>query len=291
MKTSIDIVIPSYNARSLLAKNLPEVIKASGNAGIIVVDDGSCDGTKEYLAENYPQVICLRHKKNQGFTKSMNIGFDYSKADYIVFLNNDVIPNKSYIENSLKYFKDSSVLGVSFNEKKSSWPEVTWHSGKFQFTQGKDKKVPRHTAWLSGGSAIVKRDKLKRLGGFNNIYSPGYWEDIDLGWRAWKSGLKCLWVPDAIVNHQHESTFSKLNPRFVNTVKERNELLFIWQNFSEKKYTSSHTKFLFSQSLKHPGYLRIIFLATIQMLLQGKKTKGKITDTQVFNQINKPYAS
>lgn len=289
MKPTIDVIIPSYNGRCLLAKHLPEVIKNSTGASIIVVDDGSVDCTKEYLKDNFPQVTCLHHKKNLGFTKSMNIGLHHSKADYLVFLNNDVFPQEDYLKNSLKYFEDPTVFGISFNEASSSWPEVSWSDGKFQFIRGKDKTKPHHSAWLSGGSSIVRRDFLQKIGFFNEIYSPGYWEDIDLGWRAWKAGFRVLWVPDAKVIHQHESSFSKLDPSYVNDIKQRNELLYIWQNFSENKFLPSHLSFLFLHSLRHPGYLKIVFLALIQMIVRGKKVTGVRSNTEVLSLVNKPY--
>jgi GT2 family glycosyltransferase len=289
MNKSIDIVIPSYNGKYLLEKHLPVAIKYSDGAGIIVVDDGSTDGTPEYLKENFPQVTCLHHVKNQGFSVSMNIGIRHSQADYIVFLNNDVYPEKDYLKKALPYFKDTQVFGVSFNEENSSWPEAGWRDGKFQFSRGEDKSKAHYSGWLSGGSAMVRSDLLKKLNCFNEIYSPGYWEDIDLGWRAWKNGYKILWIPDSHVVHHHESSFSKLDPNFVSTIKQRNELLFIWQNISEEKLIKSHLRFLLTHSLKHPGYLRIIFLAIVEISKKGKIETGSVTDTQVFSLINKPY--
>jgi len=289
MQPTIDIIIPSYNAKYLLKKNLPTVIKLSPKAKIIVVDDGSTDGTPEYLKEHFPTVTCLHHNKNKGFSVSMNIGINHSKADFVVFLNNDVYPIKGYLEKSLKYFKDNDLLGVSFNEEKSSWPFVSWRDGKFQFGQGENQSVAHYSCWLSGGSAIVKREYLEKLHGFNEIYSPGYWEDIDLGWRAWKKGYKIIWAPDSQVIHHHASSFAKLKPSFINTIKQRNELLFTWQNFSEKKYLFQHLIFIFFHTLSHPGYLRIILLALMRYIAKGKKTKDILTDTQVLGLINKPY--
>lgn len=289
MQPTIDIIIPSYNAKYLLEKNLPKIIGFSADAKIIVVDDGSTDGTSEYLKEHFSAITCLHHDKNKGFPVSMNIGINHSKADYVVFLNNDVLPTKGYLEKSLRYFKDNDLLGVSFNEKKSSWPFVSWKDGKFHFGQGEDQSTPHYSCWLSGGSAIVKREYLEKLHGFNEIYSPGYWEDIDLGWRAWKKGYKIIWVPDSRVVHHHASSFSKFKPGFINTIKQRNELLFTWQNFSEIKYVLRHIIFIFLHTLSHPGYLRIIILAIIKYITNGKKTKGILTDTQVLELINKPY--
>jgi len=288
-ENTIDIIIPSYNAKFLLEKNLPTVLKYSPEANIIVVDDGSTDGTPEYLKKYFSSVTCLHHNKNVGFSKSMNIGINYSKADFIVFLNNDVYPKKGYLKNSLKYFTDKKLFGVSFNEENSSWPIAKWEKGKFQFIKGEDKTKPHYSGWLSGGSAMVRADYLKKLNCFNEIYSPGYWEDIDLGWRSWKNGYTILWIPDAQVVHHHESSFGKLDQNFVSTLKQRNELLFIWQNFSDKQFVVSHRKFLLTHSIRHPGYLKIIILALIEYIKNGKKTKTATDDVQTLKNINQPY--
>ena len=262
-KISLDLVIPSYNAKYLLEKNLPKVKKWSPQIGkIIVVDDGGTDDTKEYLKKNYKNSVCLKNKKNSGFSVSVNKGFKASDSDFVLLLNNDVYPTKPYLEKALKHFQDPKVFAVTLNEKNSSWPKVSWSKGKFQYTQGEDKTKVRHTPWASGGSAIFKKSIWDELGGLNEIYSPGYWEDIDIGWRAWKQGYKIIWEPDATVVHQHESSFKKLDQNWLNLIKQRNELLFIWQNFSNPKYVLSHLWFLLSYTLTHPGFSKVIFAAT-----------------------------
>lgn len=284
-----DLVITSFNGQELLKKQLPVVLKFSPNIHkIIVVDDASTDGTVEFLKSKYPKIECIPNPKNLGFTKSTNIGVSHSKADFVVLLNNDVYPQKHYLDSALKLFKTPDIFAVTFNEIHSSWPDVTWQ-GKISFTEGQDKSTARWSAWASGGSSIVRRSIWERLGGFNPIYSPGYWEDIDLGWRAWKMGYKIVWDPRSTVEHIHESTFGKLNPNFVSMLKQRNELLFNWQNISEPKLVLSHIKYLTTYSLTHPGFFKVI-LAALGKLPETQPLTHPITsDSSILKQINLPY--
>lgn len=291
---SIDIVITSFNGRQLLEKHLPTVIKNSPKVNnIIVVDDASSDDTGEFLKKNYPQITYIRNSKNQGFPMTSNTGVAASNSDLVVLLNNDVSPQKDYLKTSVKFFSDPKVFAVTFNEENSSWPEVTWRDGKLHYTRGQDRSTPRYSAWFSGGSSIVRKSTWQQLSGFNEIYSPGYWEDIDLGWRAWKAGNKIIWDPTSLVDHQHESTFKKLKPSFINLVKQRNELFFIWQNITDRHLAKSHYFFLLKYTINHFGYLRIILSAIrhypllIKNRIQNRKN-SKIKDSQVLELINQP---
>ena len=292
MKSKIDLVIPSYQARHLLEKHLPAIYKHSPNLNqVIIVEDGGSDDTPQFLEENYPDIKLLINKQNKGFSKSVNRAVSKSNADFIVLLNNDVEPYKDYLENAFKYFEDDKVFAVNFHEKQSSWPKVSWKNGKLQYTQGEDKKNPRLCAWPSGGSTVLRMSIWRELGGFNEIYSPGYWEDIDLGWRAWKAGYQTIWAPDAYVDHQHESSFKKLDQNYLNLIKQRNELFFHWQNITDRKLALDHFKFLISHTINHPGYSKVIFAAFKQYSKVARnrvknRRAAKLTDKQVLKLVN-----
>jgi len=286
-KFSIDIIIPSVKGSALLAKNLPQVLKYSKEANqIIVVDDGKDSATQTLLSQKFPQVKIVTNDQNLGFPKSVNKGFQESKADLIVLLNNDVLPEENYLKNALKHFKNKKVFAVTFNEKHSSYPVVSWGKGKLQFIEGQDKSATRYSAWASGGSAIFRKKVWDKLNGFNELYSPGYWEDIEIGWRAWKAGYQIIWEPSAKVIHEHESTFKKLDPNFVSLIKQRNELLFTWQNITSLPFRLSHLWFLFSHTLTHLGYLKI-FLAAFTKYHKLKKIKfKKLSDKKILAKVN-----
>ncbi len=287
-KSRVSIIIPSWNGLETLKKSLPVVVRNSREAKIIVVDDGSRDATVSYLADHFPQIRVIVNQYNSGFTKSVNRGTAAADTEFIALINNDVYPQKHYLKSALVYFTDPDVAAVTFNEPQSSWPETSWHNGKLQYTKGLDKRQPVFSTWASGGSCLYRRSVWQQLGGFNPIYSPGYWEDIDLGWRTWKAGYKIIWAPKAVVLHRHESTFKRLNQHKINRLKERNELLFIWQNITDTRLIISHLVFLLIHSLLHPGYLRIIiaaFLAIPQAKLPNLKLR---TDRQILSLVNKP---
>ena len=286
-KFTVEVVIPNYNGLFLLKKHLPEVIAFSGkDAHIIVVDDGSTDGTPEYLKKEYPKILCLHNPTNLGFTKSVNLGFASSRSDLVVLINNDVAPQKGYIAESLKHFENDKVFAVTFNESTSSWPLVSWR-GKLQYVRGEDKQESRFSAWASGGSAIFRKSIWEGLGGFDEIYSPGYWEDIDIGWRSWKAGYQIIWEPKAKVIHQHESTFNLLDPNYLNLIKQRNELIFNWKNITDSDLRRDHFSFLLRHVLTHPCYLKIV-LAALMTYPKIKKSKDILTDSRVLALVNQP---
>lgn len=289
-KFSFEIIIPSYNGLPLLQKHLPEVIQHSpANTHIIVVDDGSIDGTEEFLKKEYPHVSCLHHKKNVGFTKSVNLGFAASKADLIVLLNNDVSPKANYLTNISTYFEKDDLFAVTLNETTSSWPEISY-SGKLQYVRGVEKKQPHYSAWASGGSAVFRSSVWRRLGGFDEIYSPGYWEDIDLGWRAWKSGYSIIWDPQSKVIHQHESTFNLFNHQQLSLIKQKNELIFNWKNITDPNLRREHLTYLIRYSLGHIGYLRVV-LSALLLLPRLRAEKNMVrTDKEVLAIVNLPVA-
>lgn len=288
--TNITIVIPSFNGRKILQKSLPVVIKNSPNSKIIVVDDGGSDQTPQFLRSNFPKVKVIRTNKNYGFPVSVNRGVAAATSEFVVLLNNDVYPEKGYLDEALKYFKDSDIFAVTFCEENSSWPQTSWYNGKLHYTQAADKTQAVCSTWASGGSCIVRRAVWQKLRGFNPIYSPGYWEDIDLGWRAYKAGYKIVWTPNARVIHQHESTFKKLNQAWVNLVKQRNELLFIWQNISDFKLIMSHLWFLKKYTLFHPGYLKVI-LSALSKLPEARINKIKVrSDKEILELVNQPLS-
>lgn len=286
-KPAIDIVIPSFNGKYLLEKHLPKILGNSDYLNkIIIVDNGSDDDTVEWLKENYPEIEIIRNKTNLGFTKAINQGVAISTAEFLVLLNNDVRPEKGYLMNSIRFFEDEKVFAVSFNETKSSWPDVSWKDGKLQFTRGEDKTEPRYSTWASGGSAIFRRSIWDKLGGMNEIYAPFYWEDIDIGYRAWKAGFKVIWDNLAIVHHEHESTSNKFNQKYVNQIRQRNELLFTWINIKDRDFLSSHRQFLFSHILKHLGYLKVLIVALFRYPQNKQKSNFILSDKEVLSQVN-----
>jgi len=153
---------------------------------------------------------------------------------------------------------------------------------------GSETDKPHNTFWISGGSGAFRKSYWEKLGGLDTMFNPFYWEDVDLSYRALKRGWKLLWEPKAIVEHRHESTINLkyFSARYLNYVKERNQLLLCWKNLNLGWIVSKHIPGLLWR-LRHPGYI-VPVLWTLMKLPQvivrriQEAKEVKVTDEEVF---------
>ena len=199
----ISVIVTNWNGLNLLKKYLEKVIINSPEADeIILADDASEDDSLLFVKElqkKYPKLKIISHKKNKGFGRNTNHAVKKAKGDLVVLLNSDIDPHRNYIKNVLPHFKDPQVFGVGLAEyKHENYGDLYWKNGYFQIRPG-HSSTAHISAWLSGGSSILRREYFLKLGGFDHVYEPFYFEDFDLGMRAWRSGYKLIWEPKAIV--------------------------------------------------------------------------------------------
>jgi O-antigen biosynthesis protein len=270
MISETSVIVTNWNGLRLLQKNLETIIQNSPEANeIILADDASSDQSLNYVSElqkKYPQIKIIHHSKNVGFSKNSNHAVKASSGDFVVMLNNDILPHTNYISEAVKHFSDHLVFGVGLAEfNNENWGMFYWSGGYLQYKPGLKVNKTHITGWLSGGSAIVNRNLFLKLNGFDEIYAPFYSEDLDLGYRAWKSGYKLLWEPKSIVEHKHEATISKFPKRLLDYVKERNRLLTVWRNITDPKLLTSNKLALIGRVLTGPNYLKIILAAKRQL--------------------------
>ena len=154
---------------------------------------------------------------------------------------------------------------------------MVWEKG---FLEIKKTDIPRKTtvtAWPNGGSSVFRKKIWQELEGMDLLFLPFYFEDIDLGIRAFKKGYLCLWEPKAKVEHRHEATINPeilgMSDRTINLLKERNHLLLTWKNLDEPKKFFSHFFYLFRRCLFSPGYFKVLYLALKKVFLIGKFQK------------------
>ena len=292
MKASI--VIPNFNGEALLEKNMPIFLKAKDHAQnkieeIILVDDGSSDNSAKFIKANYPGIKLISHSKNRGFSASVNTGARMAKGDLVVLLNTDVLPNEDFLVSILPYFEDESVFAVSMHEKNYTWAKGCFKDGYIQIEPGEETNKSHISFWVSGGSGVFRKSMWKELGGMDEkLLSPFYWEDIDICYRGAKRGWKILWDPDSLVEHKHESTIGKLPKKYVERIRERNQLLFIWKNLQSPRMIRKHFLGVFARLVKHPGYIKVLFMTLPclrQMLkLRAKEKKeSKVSDEIIFS--------
>lgn len=264
-KYSTSVVIPAYNGQQYLEENLPVVLKLGADE-VIVVDDASTDGSVE-VVKKFKGIKLIENKINLRFPKSVNAGFKAATGDIVFLLNQDVTPDKDLLKCTLPHFEDPKVFAVTFNEQNRSWAKAEFKKGFLEFTNGSRDDQVHESFWASGASAAFRKSMWNELGGLDPIFSPGYSEDLDLGWRSHLAGYKILWDPKCKVEHVTESAFNKaFAPRKLRQIKERNYLLAHWNNLKGWQWIQ-HIFYLKLRLLKYPGYIVPVGMALWRKLV------------------------
>ena len=287
MKTSC--VIPNWNGRSLLEKNLPSILSV-GFDELIVVDDASTDDSVTFLKQNFPQVKLIENSKNRGFSYTVNKGVENASGEVVFLFNTDMLPKGNVLEPVLKHFKDPNVFGVSLSEEGYSFAKPKKEFGFLGHEPGERTAESHETFWISGGSGAFRKSMWNKLGGMDLLFSPFYWEDLDLSYRAQRMGWKLIWEPDARVIHNHESTINPKNfsRKYLDYIKERNQLIFHWKNLPVSWLLTNHILGLIKRLL-NPGYFVVLFLTLIklpQIIIKRLTTNYPLAHEQVLEKFN-----
>jgi O-antigen biosynthesis protein len=257
------IVIPNWNGRDLLAKYLPSVIASIENhpdSEVIVVDNGSTDGSVAFIAQAFPDVRVLALKENLGFGGGSNAGFRAAHNDIVVLLNSDMRVEPEFLQPLLDGFTDEKVFSVScqifFSDpakvrQETGLTESWWQQGSLRVRHRNDEKIRDlyPCAYGGGGSTAFDRGKFLELGGFDDILAPFYLEDTDLGYLAWKRGWKTMYQPASVVYHEHRGTIGrKFSDAYIQGVLKKNFLLFTWKNIHEWRRLLEHFFYAWSSA-------------------------------------------
>lgn len=237
---SISVILPNYNGKHLMEKFIPSVYEAltfcNADFEFIVVDDCSTDNSVTFLKHTYPQIKLIVNTKNSGFSFTCNQGIKQASKDLVFLLNSDVALTPEYFQAQFKYFNADDTFGVmgrimNFDGKKIEdaarfplFKGSKFKANKFYYIA--NTKDYTFTTYLSGANALINRKKLQFIDGFDEIYSPFYFEDFDLGLRAWKMGWKLYYEHESICFHQVSSSTNKLNKsNFVKITYHRNSFI------------------------------------------------------------------
>jgi GT2 family glycosyltransferase/glycosyltransferase involved in cell wall biosynthesis len=262
--TAASIVIPNWNGRDLLEKYLPSVIAAAERcpgSEVIVVENGSTDGSADFVRKRFPTVRLIALAKNLGFGGGSNEGFRQARNDVVVLLNSDMRVDEGFLQPLLDGFTDERVFAVScqifFSDpnKKREETGLTqgwWHQGFLRVGHRIEPDIRElyPCFYGGGGSCAFDRKKFLELGGFDELLAPFYLEDTDLGYMAWKRGWKVLYQPASVVFHEHRGTIGKqFSDEYIRGVLKKNFVLFAWKNIHEWRRLASHFAFAWAGAM------------------------------------------
>jgi GT2 family glycosyltransferase len=292
----ISVVIPNYNGENLLPEILPALYSSIKEVNlpyeVIISDDKSTDGSLAYLQKNNPDIIVIESQINSGFSVTINKGINAAKYNVILLLNSDVKLTQGFFKNQLRYFDLPDTFGVM--SRIIGWDdEEIQDGGKYPGFHGVKIKtsgnyIPVNTTnnnnlysmYLSGANALVSAEKIKHIGGFDEIFSPFYVEDFELSLRAWRLGWKCYYEHNAVCRHKTSTTIkTKSSKIFVRKIYNRNKMLLHGIHLQPVQKLIWFTQ-LFFETFVQVILGKLWFFASVKMFLAKaaavKKSKEKL---------------
>lgn len=227
VKTStpkVAVVIPNWNGKDDLPACLDSLLAQTLAVEIIVVENGSTDGSLELLNKNYPKVTVLAEQKNHGFAGGVNIGLRYvldKNYEYVALFNNDAVAERDWLAKLVKTISSDIAIGivaskfVSIDKKHLDSTGEEYTSWGIPYPRGRDTaSLDAYDAQLevfgaSGGSSLYRTTMLKQIGLFDEDFFA-YYEDVDMSWRAQLAGWKVQFAPKAIAYHKIGATSGKI---------------------------------------------------------------------------------
>ena len=293
----ISVVIPTYKNKEELIKNLKHNFEFLKDCEVIVINDDP-DASITNDLKIFPDLILAENNTNLGFAGAVHRGIKQAKGDFIMLLNSDVLLNDtSYLKAIDMLRKDENTFAISFAQKeKDGTPvgknQIYWESGFFQHKKASNLKTGIN-GWAEGGACIVNKKLYEKVGGFDSLYSPFYWEDIDLSYRAWKSGYQILFNPDILVTHHHESTIGTYFTKDkIRIIAYRNQFIFIWKNIENNALLLSHIGrlicslpvMMFKDFSFVTGFWNALLLLP---KIISKRKKSKINDKEILDKFQR----
>ena len=240
----VSIIIPNYNGQKYLGDCLDSLHRLDFPRDmyeIIVVDNASSDGSREFIAATYPDVVLVKAEKNLGFASGCNLGIKHSSGEYIVLLNNDTVvdsnwlrelvavadtdPEIAIVGSKLLFKHDPSLIqnAMSYLTDRGDGGDMA----TYQPDEGQYDTIREGMA-VCGASMLIKRTLIEDIGALDDDFFA-YYEDMDLCYRTRLYGKKIVFAPKSVVYHIHSATSGEWSPLFTFLVL-RNKLLIHLKN-------------------------------------------------------------
>jgi GT2 family glycosyltransferase len=211
----VSTIIVSHNSIKYIGECLDSISKqVYQNHEIIVVDNGSTDGTPQYIRELYPNIICIALQDNKEYVKANNLGLKNAKGEFIAILNPDTSVSEDFITRMVEILRSNARVGgiaCTINTRGSQVryaPVFFTMNGLIQ-GQRLQLKTPIFCLAPCGAAAMYKRSVIEQQYEFLDEDFVLDWEDHDLGYRVNLSGYWCVYDPSIIVNHIGSAAYGR----------------------------------------------------------------------------------
>jgi GT2 family glycosyltransferase len=214
----VSVIIVNWNGRELLRECLEGLRRqVYRDFSVILVDNGSRDGSTAFVSENYPEVSIVALPDNRGFAAANNVALQTVETEFVALLNNDAVPEALWLKSLVEALEEHPQAGMAASKMLFyDRPEVIDRAGDGYtiagtgLMRGRGKPADGYgkQEWVFGAcaaAALYRMAMLRDIGFFDEDFFLLY-EDVDLSFRAQLKGYKCLYVPEALVYHKGSSS-------------------------------------------------------------------------------------
>jgi GT2 family glycosyltransferase len=246
---SVAVVVLNWNGKEYLTDCLASLRQQTypGPRQLVVVDNGSEDGSASFVQGAFPEVRVIRSAVNLGFSAGNNLAARQLDTELVAFLNNDTRADPRWLEELVIAVTGAPDVACAGGKI------LSWDGGRLDFGGGgatltgfglqlgfgepaTDGDSDKDMLFACGGSMIVKRRPYLEVGGLDDDYFLFY-EDVDLGWRFWLAGHRVRYAPRSVVYHRHHGATRRWDERRLAVLYERNALYTIYKNYDDEHLT------------------------------------------------------
>lgn len=284
---SVTVVVVTWQAAQLLAACLRSLQSQTLPHRVLVVDNGSTDGTRELLADDFPDVDVLALPENLGFAGGVARALGHVDTEYVALLNNDATADSRWLAESVAALDQRPDAAAAAARMLLRTPSGTINNAGSELLRtgyGADRglgepdgprfDVPVEVFGASGGAALYRTLALKAVGGFDADFFM-YYEDLDAGWRLRLAGWQAIYVPTARVEHEHAASADRDSEMFA-YFNERNRLLTLFRNAPLGFAAAATVRFALTTAslavkhwLRRPVPPRQVFLPSLRIRVLG----------------------
>ncbi len=266
MTQLISAVLPSLADTQLLEANLPPLLREleAWNAEVVVVDDTGTGVLSAWLADRFSDLPAGRLRvisrdENGGFGPALLNGARLARGEYLLALNPDVRVRPGFLAPLLDALGDPEVFAASPRVLLNGEPSRPESHNALLMDDGHLRVVAREDSGRSdpvpipfaiGGALLMRRSEFLAGGGFDPLFAPFYWEDVDLCLSAWRTGRRVVEIPLSVVEHHHRGTIGGAVPKqVVLAAIEKNRHLLLWKHLDDADVARDHVTAIWRDAL------------------------------------------
>lgn len=259
----VSVVVVNFNGKQHLEELLPSLREQEfphGEFEVVLVDNGSNDGSIPYAIKYFPDVRVIPLKTNTGFARGNNEGVESARGDFVALVNNDTRVAPEWLDAHYRALTGSNGDTACTSGRILDWEGeiidfirgiLTFDGHAFQLHQGRPvNSLEKETTetmlpFPCGGNMMIRKSLFQKMGGFDEDFFA-YLEDVDLGWRLNLAGHRVVYQPDALVYHRGSATGLKLGMFKRAYLFEKNAYMVAYKNMEEPYLRGLHPAILYT---------------------------------------------